>query len=207
MSSSTGRSVSRASANGSIPLETYYTSPDITFHFPYPAFAWLPLFSPAIIKLIVWTLGLASIALAAGLFHRLAATLVFLTWGYLYAVESTRTYWMSYYYLELIFCFLIIWLPADRRYSLKHAFSSKTAEPQKSAKSKSVPIQPINTVPYWSILLLRLQLVITYFYAGVAKLNADWLLDAQPVRRFLVDASPSVPQFLHPLFASLPCKN
>jgi hypothetical protein len=28
-------------------------------------------------------------------------------------------------------------------------------------------------------------LVITYFYAGVAKLSADWLLDAQPVKYFL----------------------
>jgi hypothetical protein len=200
-----------ASAHGSIPLHAYYTSPDITFHLPYPAFAWLPLFSPAIVKLIVWTLGLASVALAAGLFHRLAATLVFLTWGYLYVVESTRTYWMSYYYLELIFSFLIIFLPADRRLSLKSIFS-KSSEPIQNAKQntkqtthpRSTPTPLPNTIPYWTVLLLRLQLVITYFYAGVAKLNADWLLDAQPVRRFLADASTGAPQFLQPLFASLP---
>jgi hypothetical protein len=30
--------------------------------------------------------------------------------------------------------------------------------------------------------------VISYFYAGIAKLNPDWLLDAQPVRRYLAQA-------------------
>lgn len=56
--------------------------------------------------------------LFAGLFYRLAALAVFLSWGYLYAIESTRTYWMSYHYLELLVTFLLIWMPAANRYSV-----------------------------------------------------------------------------------------
>ena len=47
-----------------------------------------------------------------------SAILVFLSWGYLYALESTRTYWMSHYYLVLLVSFLMIWMPAARRYSI-----------------------------------------------------------------------------------------
>ena len=38
------------------------------------------------------------------------------------------------------------------------------------------------------------QLVITYFYAGLAKVNADWLLDAVPMRDFLAK-SPFLSRF------------
>src|SRR5215813_6767212 len=31
-----------ASSNGKIPLEVFYTGPDVKFHFPYPGFHWLP---------------------------------------------------------------------------------------------------------------------------------------------------------------------
>jgi hypothetical protein len=68
----------------------------------------------------------------------------------------------------------MIWMPAARRYSVDSRI-------RKNSK-------PLETVPYWTILLLRGQLVISYFYAGVAKVNADWLLDAQPVRYFLAKA-------------------
>jgi vitamin K-dependent gamma-carboxylase len=160
-----------ASTSGRAMLETYYTGPDVTFNFPYAWFEWLPFLHGKWMYGIVAVLGIAAVTMAAGLFYRVSAALVFLTWGYLYAIESTRTYWMSYYYLELLITFLLIWMPAANRYSID-AFLPKGKRPL--------------TVPRWTLLLLRGQLLITYFYAGVAKLNADWLLDAVPVRDFLL---------------------
>lgn len=116
-------------------------------------------------------MAIASVTLALGLLHRTSAIVVFLTWGYLYAVESTRTNWMSYYYLELLVLFLLIWVPAGTRLSVPRIGGLRS--------------DPDGTIPFWPIALLRGQLVIAYFHAGLAKLNTDWLLDAQPVRYFL----------------------
>ena len=40
-------------------------------------------------------------------------------------------------------------------------------------------------VPRWAILTLQLQMAIVYFFAGVAKVNADWLLNAMPLKVWL----------------------
>ena len=157
------------SSGGAAPLENYYTGSNITFSFQYDGFEWLPLLPPPLILAMVWMLAIAGLTMALGFFYRASAAIVFLTWAYLYAVESTRTYWMSHYYLVLLVTFLMIWMPAARRYSLDARFAGR----------------PPEKVPFWPIFMLRGQLLITYFYAGVAKLNADWLLDAEPVRYFL----------------------
>src|SRR6188768_368714 len=78
---------------------------------------------------------------------------------------------MSYYYLELLSTFLLIWMLAQRSFSLDSIlFKDRRSD----------------LIPFWPVALLRGQLVITYFYAGLAKVNADWLLDAMPMREFLV---------------------
>ena len=160
------------STAGQVMLKVYFTGPYSGIHFPYPGFEWLPLLPESQLRLVVIGLGIAGATLAAGLFYRFSAMVVFLCWGYLYAVESTRTYWMSYYYLELLVAFILIFAPAARALSLDQVLFKKQ-------RSDNLPI------PFWPILLLRLQLVVTYFYAGLAKINRDWLLEAQPVKYFL----------------------
>ncbi len=103
------------SSGGAAPLENYYTGPNIGFNFPYPGFEWLPLLPPSLMLAVVWILAIAGLTMALGLFYRTSAVLVFLAWAYLYAVECTRTYWMSHYYLVLLTTFLLIWMPAARR--------------------------------------------------------------------------------------------
>src|SRR5256885_5292133 len=61
-----------------------------------------------------------------------------------------------------------MWMPAALRFSVDAWLG----------RGRELP----RTVPYLAVLLLRGQLLIAYFYAGVAKLNADWLLDAAPLR-------------------------
>jgi vitamin K-dependent gamma-carboxylase len=168
-----------AIAAGTSPLETYYTGADVTFHLPYEGFEWVPLLPPKFIYAIVGLMALGGVMMALGAFYRVAAAVVFLAWGYLFVVESTRTYWQSHYYLELLVTFLMIWMPAARRYSVD-AWIGRGRN-------------AIITVPFWTIFLLRGQLVITYFYAGVAKLTKDWLLDAVPVRWFLREPHVAAP--------------
>src|SRR5687767_9227563 len=81
-----------AISSGRSPLETYYTGSEITFHFPFELFSWLPLLPPAWINTLVLIQAVAGVMMALGLFYRVSAAAVFLTWGYLWVVESTRTY-------------------------------------------------------------------------------------------------------------------
>jgi vitamin K-dependent gamma-carboxylase len=178
---SLGQPNPEAISSGLTPLQAYYTGADIKFHFPYAAFDWLPLFSPDWIYTIVGIQALAGICMAIGFCYRASATAVFLTWGYLWVVESTRSYWQSHYYLETLLTFVMIWMPAARAYSVDAWLVRRRGE--------ELP----RTVPYWTVLLLRGQLVIAYFYAGLAKLTADWLLDAVPVRWFLAQPHVTAP--------------
>jgi hypothetical protein len=41
------------------------------------------------------------------------------------------------------------------------------------------------TAPMWSLAAVRLQLGLVYFFAGIAKINPDWLFDALPLRIWL----------------------
>ncbi|MFM7101425.1 MAG: HTTM domain-containing protein, partial [Verrucomicrobiota bacterium] len=134
-------------------------------------FRWLPLLPPPLLQAVVVGMGVAALALAAGWWVRVSAGWVFLAWGYLYAVESTRTYWMSYYYLELLVVFLLVWMPSGARLGVR--------------SGRRAGVAWTGQVPGWTVFLLRAQLVVAYFYAGWAKVNADWLLDAVPVRWFL----------------------
>lgn len=43
----------------------------------------------------------------------------------------------------------------------------------------------IKVIPRWAILALQLQLAIVYFFAGIAKINSDWLLQAMPLKIWL----------------------
>ncbi|MEY4325240.1 MAG: hypothetical protein RIS24_1411 [Verrucomicrobiota bacterium] len=158
------------SSGGRSHLEVYYAGREVTFHLPYAGFGWLPLLPSPWIQGVGVVLGLGAIGMGLGFRYRASALLTFLAWGYLYVVESTRTYWMSYYYLELLVLFLMPFLPAAARFSL---------DASKTVRSGTV------LIPFWPLWLLRAQLVITYFYAGVAKLNTDWMVDAYPVRIFL----------------------
>ncbi|MEZ6120764.1 MAG: HTTM domain-containing protein [Pirellulaceae bacterium] len=159
------------------PLQNYYTGNDIRFHWPFEGFEWLPLLSPTVIYALAILLCVAGISMALGLLYRVSSVLVFLIWGYLFAVESTRTYWQSHFYLELLTCFLLAWMPAANRFSLD-AWLKRTRT---------------SSVPFWTLFVLRGQLVIAYFYAGIAKLHYDWLLDAVPVRWFLADKNTTAP--------------
>jgi vitamin K-dependent gamma-carboxylase len=173
------------SSAGRIPLEVYYTGRDITFHFPYPWMEWLPFLPPAGIHAVVAILGISGLLLAAGWAYRWSATAVFLSWGYLYAIESTRTYWMSYHYLELLTAFLLMGMPADRRFRLPCPWRRPKGPAEGSSPGATASAQDSGVIANGHLVVLRGQLVIAYFYAGLAKVNSDWLLEAMPVRQYL----------------------
>ncbi len=89
-------------------MDVYYTGENLGMAFPYPGFSWLPWLPSWGFVALICLMGIASLSMALGYRYRIAAFLVFMSWGYLYAVESTRTYWMSVLLPRALISFLMV---------------------------------------------------------------------------------------------------
>ena len=107
-------------------------------------------------------LGVAAFCLAIGLFTRIAAALTCL--GLTYWILMEKAAYLNHRYLAALFAFLFAVVPAGAVWSVD------------ARRSRTTP-----TVPKWSVDLVRLQVGIPYFFAGLAKLNFDWLFRAEPL--------------------------
>lgn len=156
-------SILRFWANGWI--DKLYIQPQ--FFFSYQGFEWVKPFG-------VWTYGLFVLAAVSALFvaigfrYRLAIITFFLSFTYIELMDKT-TYLNHYYFVSLM-SFLLVFLPANAYYSV-------------DAKLKPRVFQP--KIPKWNVDAIKLLLGIVYFYAGLAKLNSDWLLHAMPLKIWL----------------------
>src|SRR5687767_13508317 len=112
--------------------------------------------------------GIAALLVALGCFYRIASILLFLSFTYIELMDKS-TYLNHYYFISMI-SLLMIFLPA-------HACFSVDAYRNKERNA--------NRIPQWTIDALKLFVCIIYVYAGLAKINSDWLLHAQPLRIWL----------------------
>src|SRR4051812_31127435 len=138
------------------------------FYFSYYGFEWIkPLGDPGM-YILFFIMGIAALFLMLGLFYRFSAVLFFLTFTYVELIDKTN--YLNHYYFVSVVAFLLILVPAGNYFSI-----DTLRCPQKR-----------NThIPRLFILILQLQLGLVYFYAGLAKLNPDWLFDAMPLRIWL----------------------
>jgi hypothetical protein len=155
-------SVIRFWSNGWI--EKLYLEPK--FHFSYYGFEWVkPLGDLTYLLFLVC--GIAALMVALGYRYKLFITLFFLSFTYIELMDKTT--YLNHYYFISILSFLMIFLPANARFSLDALRRGKA----------------YMRVPAWSIDAVKLILGIVYFYAGLAKLNSDWLFRAMPLRIWL----------------------
>jgi hypothetical protein len=154
----------RFMANGWV--ETFYIAPQ--FHFTYLGFDWVKPLSSNGMWLIFLALCALAICIALGLFYRVAIALFFVSFTYVELLDEA--YYLNHYYFVSVLSFLLIWLPLHRAFSL------------------DVWMRPHirrETVPFWMVFAVRGLLAIVYVYAGLAKLQSDWLLEAQPLKIWL----------------------
>ena len=156
-------SVVRFGAKGWI--EELYLRPK--FFFPYYGFEWVKPLGPATYVLF-GLCGVCAGLVALGWWYRWAAVGLFLSFTYIELMDKS-TYLNHYYFVSLV-AFLLIFLPAGCYFSV-----DATRRPQRA----------YNTVPRWTVDVLRLLMGIVYCYAGLAKLNSDWLGQAMPLRIWL----------------------
>lgn len=155
--------VSRYFTNGWITR--YWVEPVVNF--PYYGFGWVRPLPGMGMELLFAGLGVLAIFIMLGFYYRLSATLFFLGFTYSFLLEQAR--YLNHFYLIVLLSFLLIWLPLGRVYSL---------DARRAAHGS------IQRAPAWTLWLLRAQIGIVYFYAGLAKLNRDWL-QGEPMRGWL----------------------
>jgi hypothetical protein len=113
-------------------------------------------------------MAVAALGILLGYYYRVSALSFALLFTYTELWDASN--YLNHYYFVSLLSFLLVLLPAHRAFSL-----DVRRKPQLAAES----------VPFWTVFVLQLQLGIVYFMAGVAKIHPDWLLEAQPLRLWL----------------------
>jgi vitamin K-dependent gamma-carboxylase len=139
---------------------------DPVFHFPWVS--WIVPWPGTWMYVHVVLLAFCALGLAFGLYFRGCALLFFLGFTYLELIDQTT--FLNHYYLISLLAGLLVFLPVGRCWSV-------------DAWRK--PRESDGTAPRWAVWVLRFQIGIVYLFAGLAKLNVDWLFESQPMRIWL----------------------
>lgn len=147
-------------------VESLYIQPK--FHFHYLLFDWIDTLPGNWMYLPFILMILSGIGILTGLFYRFSTAIYFLSFTYVELLDKTT--YLNHYYFVSIMVFLLMLLPANADISLDVRFFGVKRKHQ---------------VANWTIWILRFQLTLVYFYAGLAKINTDWLLEAMPLKIWL----------------------
>ena len=151
-------------------IEQQFIEPQ--FHFTYFGFEWVrPLPAVGMYTLFVF-LGVCAVGMLLGLYYRICTALFCAGFSYVFLIDQAL--YLNHFYLICLITFLLVFIPANCTWSLD-AVRNRTLR--------------CNVVPRWALSLLRVQIGIIYFYAGLAKLNNDWLR-GEPMREWLAELAP-----------------
>src|SRR6478735_7068330 len=125
-------------------------------HLTYPRFEWVHPLPGALMYAHVVAIAVLGVAIAIGWRTRLCAALFVVAFAYLELIDAAL--YLNHY------CFM----------TLAGVVLAIVPQPDSTAM-----------VPVITVWALRFQLAVVYVFAGIAKLNGDWLLHGQPMRIWL----------------------
>lgn len=139
-----------------------------TFFFHYWGLEWVrPLGLPAMHALF-GVMAVSGVLIALGALYRVAAMTFFLSFTYVELSDATN--YLNHYYLVSLLALLVLVLPLHTSWSVDAWLRPSIRRP---------------TLPAWMTWLLRFQVGVVYFFAALAKLQPDWLLEGQPMTIWL----------------------
>jgi hypothetical protein len=136
--------------------------------FPYYGFEWVKPMPALGMYVIFALLLLSSLGILAGAFYRFSAILFFVLFTYVELLDKTN-YLNHYYFISLI-SFLLMFVPAGKNFSVDNKLFKRPE---------------LTDMPRFFVLIIQLQLFTVYFFAGIAKINYAWLVEAQPLKIWL----------------------
>lgn len=141
---------------------------DPLLHFHYYGFDWVRPLPRAGMYGVFILMSVACLAIFLGWFYRLFTVVFFLCFTYVELIDIT--YYLNHYYFVSIVAFLMIFVPANSYFSLDVLRN---------------PLIKRTEVSRWCIGIFKLQIAIVYCFAGLAKINYDWLMRALPLSIWL----------------------
>ena len=145
-------------------ISSLYIEPK--FHFKYYGFSWVKTLGVYTYVLFIIA-AIATVFITLGYKYRIAIISFFLSFTYIELMDKTT--YLNHYYFISVLSFILIFLPANARFSLDAYYNKKYYQ----------------NIPKWTVDCIKLLLGIVYFYAGLAKLNSDWLFRAMPLTIWL----------------------
>ncbi|MEC9072513.1 MAG: HTTM domain-containing protein, partial [Myxococcota bacterium] len=148
-------------------VERFFVKP--TYFFKYWGFEWVEVLSPEAMHAAFVALVVLGGLITLGLLYRVASLATFLIFTYVELIDVTN--YLNHYYLMTVLTLLAAALPLHRCGSVDAWISAR----------RRGTAMPALLMPAWVTWLLRFQVGVVWFYAGIAKMNADWLLHGQPM--------------------------
>lgn len=138
-------------------VKRVFVVPDFTFTFI--GFEWLTPLPGNGMYYYYALMSVFGLMVMVGLYYRFALSAFTLMWTATYLMQKTS--YNNHYYLLILFCLIMLVLPAHRYLSFNAQRNEKTAS---------------LSCPRWCYVLIITQLAIVYTYASIAKLNPDWVV-------------------------------
>lgn len=151
-------------------VKNNFITPQFTFN--HIGFDWLLPLPGNGMYIYFATMGFLGIFVMLGFRYRWSLFLYTILWTGTYLMQKTS--YNNHYYMLILVCAMMLFLPADRYASLD---------------VKNNPLRKKLTMPIWCSHVMILQVAIVYFFATVAKFYPDWL-DGTFTRNLLVNKSP-----------------
>lgn len=126
------------------------------FHFTYYGLDWIQPWPGIGMYVHFAALAVLALFVALGLFYRASIALFCVGFTYVFLLDQTA--YQNHFYLICLMSFLMIFVPANRVFSLDALRNPRG-----------------DTVPAWGVWILCFQMGIVYFFGAIAKLNGDWL--------------------------------
>tara|TARA_R110002072_G_scaffold22615_1_gene79184 strand:+ start:3793 stop:5136 length:1344 start_codon:yes stop_codon:yes gene_type:complete len=137
-------------------LKKTLVEPEFTFNFI--GFEFLQVLPGEQMYVYFVIMGIFGLMVMLGYKYRVAMIGYAIMWSAVYLLQKTS--YNNHYYLMMLLCWIMVFLPANRWFSLDAKLNPEIKSP---------------SMPRWCILILILQVWIVYTYASVAKWYPDWL--------------------------------
>jgi hypothetical protein len=142
-------------------VDDFFVKP--RFFFKYWGFEWVVVPPAPYVHALFVALAVLGVVVALGLFYRVAIVLLFVGFAYVQLMDKTN--YLNHYVLVSLLTLTMSFMPLGRAYGLDGI--------RRGAR--------LSHVPAYCLYLLRFQVGVVYFFAGMAKFESDWLLHAQPL--------------------------
>ncbi len=149
-------------------VDDLYLTP--THHVSYAGFGWVRPLPELLMYGLVLMLAVAGAFIAVGYLYNYAMS--FFVAGFTYIELIDATLYLNHYWFVSLLAVLMLVLPVNGYWSVDAA---------RGRTNRS------DSVPNLTVVALRSQIAVVYLFAGLAKLNTDWLLRAQPMQLWLAD--------------------